>query len=357
MGKALAKIRILKTGLLTTIQDQGRIGLLHMALSRSGAMDLAQMRLANRLVGNDAGAAGLEFTGLGPTIYFDQESCIALTGGLMQATLTVGEGRGENGQSHRLPSHRPVIIPARSTVRFGACTSGFRCWLAIAGGLDCPALLGSRSQHLAAEIGPSRIVAGAELPIGPERLQAIHRIKEALDADPQATEFLIGTGRSLAKLRSTRWSLPAALPLSWPLIELWALPGRHFEMLQPKDRQALLGQTWKVSARSNRQGLGLEGEAISTQQSGNLHSEPVREGTVQLPPAGRPFILLAEHQSTGGYPRVLEVIGAMSSELAQAGPSARIVFKLIDLAAADRLRDVRSREHEAMMASIRSKLP
>jgi len=87
-------------------------------------------------------------------------------------------------------------------------------------------------------------------------------------------------------------------------------------------------QAWQVSARSNRQGLGLEGQAINTAQFSNLQSEPIREGTVQLPPAGMPFVLLAEHQSTGGYPRILEVISAMTSVLAQARPESKIVFCL-----------------------------
>lgn len=352
MGKALGRIKILKPGLLTTVQDQGRPGLLHMALSRAGAMDLAQMRLANQLVGNDPGAAGLEFTGLGPTIFFEQAACIALTGGLMDAVISIGDG----GLSLPLPSHRPVMIPARATVRFGACTAGFRCWLAISGGLDLPIVLGSRAQHLAAEIGPPRITANAELAIGADAAQAMARVAQGLDHDSQAMQFDIAPGRAHALLRYPRWSVRPSLPFSWPLIELSALPGRHFEMLGAEDRQALLGQTWKVSARSNRQGLGLEGNAIGTQQFSNLQSEPVREGTVQLPPAGMPFILLAEHQSTGGYPRVLEVVESMSAELAQAGPSARIVFKLIDLQAADRLREAREREHGAMMDSIGSKL-
>lgn len=353
MGKALGKIKILKPGLLTTVQDQGRSGLLHMALSRAGAMDPAQMRLANQLVGNDADAAGLEFTGLGPTLFFEQPACIALTGGLMDAAISIGDDQ----KGHRLPTHRPVMIPARSTVRFGACTAGFRTWLAIAGGLDFSPILGSRSQHLAAEVGPPRIAANAELPLGAGAAKALASVVRALDADPQATEVILGSGRSTASLRSTRWAVPASLPFSWPLIELWALPGRHFELLSAADRQLLLGQTWKVSARSNRQGLGLEGQPIGTQQFPHLQSEPVREGTVQLPPAGRPFVLLAEHQSTGGYPRVLEVMGSMSAELAQAGPNARIVFKLVNLADADRLRDVREHEHKATMDSIRSKLP
>ncbi len=115
-------------------------------------------------------------------------------------------------------------------------------------------------------------------------------------------------------------------------------------------------QAWQVSARSNRQGLGLEGQAMNTEPFSNLQSEPVREGTVQLPPAGTPFILLAEHQSTGGYPRVLEVISAMTSVLAQAGPNSRIIFKLVDDKEADGLERAQRRSFEETLAAVDLKL-
>ena len=349
MGKALDKLVIKRPGLLTSIQDQGRPGLLHAALSRGGAMDPMQMALANRLVGNPMDAAGLEFTGMGPTLFFERPAAIAWTGAVMAATWTAADGT-----KHPVSSHRPVLLPAKSLLQFGACASGFRCWLAVAGGLEVERLLGSRSQHLAAELGLPRLTANTELLIGPGADLARSAIAAALDRDPQAIE--IGGASKAARLRSTRWSLRPSVPESWPAIQLACLPGRHLHLLADADRQVLMTQAWQVSARSNRQGLGLEGQAINTAQFSNLQSEPIREGTVQLPPAGMPFVLLAEHQSTGGYPRVLEVISAMTSVLAQAGPNSRIIFKLVDDQEADGLARAQQRSFEETLAAVDLKL-
>jgi antagonist of KipI len=349
MGKALDKLVIKRPGLLTSIQDQGRPGLLHAALSRGGAMDPMQMALANRLVGNPIDAAGLEFTGMGPTLFFERPAAIAWTGAVMAATWTAADGT-----KYPVSSHRPVLLPARSLLQFGACAAGFRCWLAVAGGLEAERLLGSRSQHLAAELGLPRLTANTELSIGPDGELARSAIAVALDRDLQAIE--IGSTSKAMRLRSTRWSLRPSVPESWPAIQLACLPGRHLHLLTDADRQVLMTQAWQVSARSNRQGLGLEGQAMNTAQFSNLQSEPIREGTVQLPPAGTPFILLAEHQSTGGYPRVLEVISAMTSVLAQAGPNSRIIFKLVDEQEADELARAKQRSFEETLAAVDLKL-
>jgi len=349
MGKALDKLVIKRPGLLTSIQDQGRPGLLHAALSRGGAMDPMQMALANRLVGNPIDAAGLEFTGMGPALFFERPAAIAWTGAVMSATWTAADGI-----KHPVPSHRPVLLPAKSLLQFGACVSGFRCWLAVAGGLEVERLLGSRSQHLAAELGLPRLTANTELSIGPNADVARSLIAAALDRDVQAIE--IGGTSKATRLRSTRWSLRPSVPESWPAIQLACLPGRHLHLLADADRQVLMTQAWQVSARSNRQGLSLEGQAMNTEQFSNLQSEPVREGTVQLPPAGTPFILLAEHQSTGGYPRVLEVASAMTSALAQAGPNSRIIFKLVDEQEADALERANRRSFEETLAAVDLKL-
>jgi allophanate hydrolase subunit 2 len=215
-------------------------------------------------------------------------------------------------------------------------------------------LLGSRSQHLAAELGLPRLTANTELSIGPDADSARSAIAAALDRDAQAIE--IGGASKAARLCSTRWSLRPSVPESWPAIQLACLPGRHLHLLADADRQVLMTQAWQVSARSNRQGLGLEGQAMNTAQFSNLQSEPIREGTVQLPPAGMPFVLLAEHQSTGGYPRVLEVISAMTSVLAQAGPNARIIFKLVDEQEADGLARAQQRSFEETLAAVDLKL-
>lgn len=328
-------IRILSSGLLTTIQDGGRHGRLHMALSRAGAMDPHALALANCLVGNAPNDAGLEFTGSGPTLFFERETCVAITGGVMPARMTA---KGES-TSVDLPSHRPVRIAAGTTVRWAACTSGFRVWLAIAGGIDSDCVLDSRSSHLAAEIGPSRLQKDDVLSVGTESERAV-QIRQAL---------------ARAGLISPRWAVPSSIASTWPVLEIAAIEGRHFNMLSAEDRKRLFDQAWIVSTRSNRQGLSLEGTPLKA-PTAQLASEPVREGTVQLPPSGEPIILLAEHQSTGGYPRVLEVPLCMREHLAQAGPPARVVFRLIRLEEADLLARKAKESSDRLQESIESKL-
>lgn len=329
----MSHIEVLQPGLLTTVQDLGRSGLLHMALSRGGAMDPAQLGLANALVGNPVDAAGLECTGMGPSLRFAQATCLATTGAPVQTVLTLADG-----STHALPSHRPVCVPAGASVRWSPAGQGFRWWVAFAGGLDVPQVLGSRASHLASGVGLPRLKAKDQLHLNPSPLASTARWNAMPGAAP------------------LRWSLPPSLPPSWPVIELLALPGRHWQALSTEDQDRLLSHTWKVSPQSNRQGLALDGPALNTQAFTHLASEPVREGTVQLPPAGRPYVLLAEHQSTGGYPRVLEVIRTMAPQLAQAGPQAWVTFKLVSLPEVDVLQRTQTQQHEALLAAIRSKL-
>lgn len=350
MGKTLSTIRIEKPGLLTSIQDQGRVGFLHLALSRGGAMDRHQLAIANLLIGNDASDAGLELTGLGPTIVFPQQTGIALTGAWVEAVLISADGA-----TCRISPGRPVIVPAGSTIRWAAPAAGFRSWLAVSGGIDAPLLLASRASHLAAEIGASRIGQPTTLALTAQSTHRTNLLSQRIALDPVGVK-ITELGSASTTVTTTRWSVPSSTPKSWPMIELSVLPGRHFDGLDDADKKLLFSQAWQVSARSNRQGLALEGVALSTVGFSNLDSEPVREGTVQLPPAGKPFVLLAEHQSTGGYPRILEVVSAMEAELAQAGPSARVVFKLVDLEQADKLRQQKLTEMQQMGQAVNSKL-
>lgn len=321
-------------GMLTTRQDHGWQNMLHLSLSRGGAMDPDALATANQLVGNPLDACGLEFTGVGPTLFFPKASCVAWTGGMMPATMTVAN----TVNSVSLPSHRPVVVPAGATVRWGACLAGFRCWLAVAGGIEAPSLLASRSSHLAAVIGGTPLRKDDQLTVGlpTDRAQRIQSV----------------IGSMTDKLS---WSVSTTVPERWPVIEIAALPGRHFSRLGEEDQKRLLEQIWTVSSSSNRQGLSLSGERLATVLP-NILSEPVREGTVQLPPSGQPIVLLAEHQSTGGYPRVLEILSTERERLAQAGPSARILFRLVSLEQADRLRASRQRAQDALRDSIAGKL-
>lgn len=344
-----AAIRIIQPGLLTTVQDLGRPGRLGMALSRSGALDRNALMLANALVGNALDAAGLEITGNGPIIAFHQPTAIAWTGAAFDTDLLI------NGKAvGRLKSHRPILVPANSTVRWKNSIRGFRAWIAFAGGICLPQILQSRSSHLAAQIGLGRLEKNAELPLGELALGTSQSMLQTLGKDSQALHLAGGSQEHLCIV--PRWSIPEQLPQEPGTLGLYAFEGRHFALLEIAQQQALWNSFFQVSPKSNRQGLRLEGPTIAIAGLGSLPSEPVRMGTVQLPPEGMPYLLLAEHQTTGGYPRVLEVCSSMAQTLAQAGPGVRVRFIPTTLAQAqERLRN-QEQELRALRNAIDAKL-
>ena len=328
-----ATIRVTQPGLLTTVQDLGRVGRLGMALSRGGALDRNALSLANALVGNSLDAAGLEITGHGPALRFEQSSIIAWAGAGFDADLFV-----DGTLLTRLKSHRPILIPAKSVVRWKSPMRGFRAWIAIAGGIEAPKVLQSRSSHLAAQVGLGRLEKNMELPLGEHSGQLTQLMTQHLLKDTRLIE--IANGDCDRRCLIPRWSIPEQLPSDSQVLTLHAYKGRHFGLLSHEQQRELWNSVFHVSSKSNRQGLRLEGPAMVINGVASLPSEPVRFGTVQLPPEGIPYVLLAEHQTTGGYPRVLEVCSSMVRELAQAGPGVRVRFAPITLdESQQRLRD------------------
>lgn len=342
-----AVIEVLKAGLLDSVQDLGRPGQARIALSRGGAMDRSAMTLANALVGNALDAAGLEITGPGPTLRLYCDLWIATVGARHAVTRLPGEADG----ALAVPTGRPVFVPAGSALRWQAPPAGWRSWIAVAGGLALPSVLASRSGHLASGIGPARLEAGRRLPLHPWAAELSRRRAAAVLGlpDPNSTP--------LWKRTAPRWQVAEDLPPGWPVIELPVLAGRHHQMLPKAARDALFEQAWTVGAQSNRQGLRLHGRALDTRGLPQLASEPVSVGTVQLPPAGEPVILLAEHQTTGGYPRILEVASAAEHLLAQAGAGCRVRFRRVGLDEADDLARRRARELELRLAGVRQACP
>jgi len=334
-GSDTISLCIRKAGLLSTIQDQGRPNRAHWALSRGGAADPMAARLANLLVGNHPDEAVIELTGPGPQIANPCDLWLASYGAEHEVVLQELAGRPLR-KTMTLPSHRPVFIPAGSLLQWRAPRRGWRSWIAIAGGLKTPSVLGSRSAHLASGIGGRRLQAQDRVELHPDvaRISA-ERSLAALGAE---------LGQRAARHGECawpRWRIASTIPDGWPLLDLPVLQGRHWPALVEEARQALVDQIWTVSPQSNRQGLRLEtsakGEALNTSGLPLLASEAVHLGTVQLPPAGLPVILMGEHQTTGGYPRVLEVASAAYPMLAQAAAGSLIQFHLISLEEADRM--------------------
>lgn len=319
-------IRVGRAGLLTTVQDLGRRGMQQHGVSRGGAMDTVAHRVANLLVGNDEGAAALECTLLGPALEFVDESVVALAGGDLGATL---DGRA-------VPLWSPFIAPPGSVLSFSGPRTGCRAYVAVAGGIDVPPVLGSRATDLIASIGGHEgraLAAGDELSTGAHGADLRDRLRAAPDQAPRA-------GRSLIPAYSAA-----------PVVRI--IRGPEHDRFSAASRELLVSGEFEVTPQSNRMGLRLTGPSLSLAGLYDLHSSPVTMGTVQVPPSGEPIVLMADHQTIGGYPRIAAVITVDQPLLAQAAPGARVRFREVSLADAQTLYLRRERDVRLFAAGLR----
>jgi biotin-dependent carboxylase-like uncharacterized protein len=292
-------LRVLQGGALTTVQDLGRSGWRHLGVACAGALDPTQAALANRLVGNAHGAAVLELTMRGPTLAFAQPIRIALCGA--QIDMRFEDARAE---AHDVPCGRPVTLPA-GTLTLGAMRSGLRAWLAVAGGIDAPRVLGSRSTDLRGGFGGINgraLRAGDALPLGAH---------PAIETDtPKAAQWWIALADAASAQAAIRY-LPSDMPGAGALAEY----------------------AWTLDPRSDRQGLRCAGSAMAATATEQV-SAPVAPGTIQLPPDGLPIVLLADAQTVGGYPRLGHVIATDLPRLAQLRAGDALRFIAVDAAVA-----------------------
>lgn len=301
---------VLSPGLQTTVQDQGRSGWRHLGVARAGALDPPSLALANRLAGNDEACAGLEIALRGPRLRLHRACRIALTGAPVQAWWN----------DVPLPMGRPLHLPA-GELRLGAVRDGARAWLAVAGGIAVPVVLGSRSTDLRGGFGGHEgraLRAGDRLATGAADVPATRR--------------------------------PAFPPWWIDADDPWTMD-RHVLRYVPSPHPAaatLAARGWRVHANSNRQGLRLEGAALPA-TGGNGVSEPVAVGTLQLPPDGQPILLLADAQTVGGYPRLGHVVASDLGRAAQLRPGEPVHFEPVDLARAHAL----AHRHAHRLARLR----
>lgn len=316
-------LRVREAGLLTTVQDLGRPGYQGEGVPVGGAMDPFALRVANLLVGNDPGAAGLEITLAGPTLTCERDLLLAITGAPLGAALDGAE----------VPPWRPVVARAGATLRFGGGASGCRAYLAVAGGIDVPVVLGSRSTLLGAGMGG---VEGRALRAGDHLACATPTAAGGTILE----ELLRGPGPWIA-----RWGAGPSLRPAYsarPVVRL--IGGEHEPALTDEARRALYGADFRLSPRSDRMGCRLEGPALALAEPVEPLSEAVTFGTVQLPPDGQPIVLMADRQTTGGYPRIGEVATVDLPLLAQLRPGDRVVFQPCSVAAAQSLLLARERD-------------
>lgn len=285
-------------GLLTTVQDLGRPGFGAMGVSPSGAADPVALRLANLLVGNEPGAAALEITLLGGRFTFPQGALVAVTGANFGAML--------NGTS--LNMWTPHALHPGATLSLGPTRDFARGYLAIAGGIQVKAFLGSASTHLLSGLGGFQgraLRKGDVLTLG----------------DPQ---------HKVQKRKMNENAL-----LAWqPRDVLRVTDGPQFECFPEESRQAFFRTAFRVSEESDRLGLRLEGATVKVNGAAEMITEGVCLGAIQITPSGQPIILFVEQQTTGGYPKIANVIGADLHRLGQMRPRNEIRFERTSLAVA-----------------------
>jgi 5-oxoprolinase (ATP-hydrolysing) subunit C len=309
-------VDVLKAGPLSSVQDLGRRGYRHLGVALAGVLDPLSFEIANRLVGNPPDAAGLEIT-MGPvSLRFNQASRIAITGTDFNTSLDQ-----ENVSSWwSLPVRAGQILTLRGARR------GMRAYLAVAGGIDVPVVMGSRSTDLKAGFGGLR---GRTLRDGDAlRIGADHPADPVFA--PDAPTFGV---KAPAWSRFVEFDYPHQPPQYvgtrpvGPTVAVRVLRGHEYPQFTDTSQEALWTHHWTITPNSNRVGYRLSGPELEREAAHDLRVHAVLPGTIQVPPGGQPIVLLADAQTTGGYPEIGMVISADLWRLAQArlGGSLRFV--------------------------------
>ncbi|MDE3156681.1 MAG: biotin-dependent carboxyltransferase family protein [Acidobacteriota bacterium] len=289
-------MRIIKPGLLTTVQDLGRWGHQASGVPVAGPMDPYAHRLANLLVGNPENAATLELTLIGPELVFEQAATFALTGADLGPRL---DGR-------RLPTNTVCQAEAGAVLAFGGPRRGARSYLAIAGGLQVPAVFGSRATHLISAMGG---LSGRALRAG-DRLQS---------------------GPVTGRVPRQGWRLPPIVPLPEGGAVLRVRPGPQAEYFTDEALRTLESARFTISTRSDRMGYRLDGPPLTHARGADIISDATPLGVLQVPASGQPILLMADRQTTGGYPKIATVITADLALAGQLAPGDWIGFRVCTL--------------------------
>jgi len=310
------KVIVARSGFLTSVQDVGRTGFREFGVSAGGALDPFALRVANLLVGNDEAAAGLEITFGGLQLHFQEERIVAWCGG--EFDVHVG--------STALPVGHAALVPAGDELKFGRSEIGCRAWLTISGGINVPIVLSSRSTDLRANFGGFN---GRPLRDG-DVLPLVQK--------PQST--------------------PAATGISsWTAPHDWVSPAKHEPTLRfvrgvdwnrfsASTLQHFMNELFAVSSDSDRMGVRIDGPELKREDNVDLISEAVAPGTIQVPPSGKPILLLGDCQTIGGYPKIAHVITVDLGIAAQLRAGDRVRFSEVSLADAHHLLLEREREFD-----------
>jgi len=306
-------IRIIDGGMLTTVQDRGRSGYMKSGVTVSGAMDERSYEIANLLVGNRSGEAALEATIIGPQIEFADHCVFAVTGGDLQPR--------RNGEE--IPMYRAVQAKPGDRLSFAGRRSGCRTYIAFQGGLDVPEVLGSRSTDLKAGLGGwqgRKLKAGDEIPVA--------SVGERICAAAVAGEDFSGKEKVLR-----------------------VVMGPQEERFTEEGTATFLGEAYTVTPQSDRMGCRLSGEPIQTVSGSDIITDGICMGAIQVPADGKPIVMLADRQPTGGYTKIANVISVDLPVAAQLVPGDVVRFQKVSVQEAQRL----LLEQQDMLRSISSR--
>lgn len=316
-----ASLKVIQPGMQTTVQDLGRHGGQSLGIPVSGAIDPTALRAANVVVGNPQDTAGLEIALSGPTLEIAADSVrVALAGGTTELTI-----QRRSGESERVRALQSARLVRGDTVRVGSVSGSAVAYLGIEGGLDLPPFQGSLSTYVRGGFGGldgRALKAGDLLPLRQAAAPDRGEIGlDGLDLQPRAT--------------------------------IRVVLGPQDDYFTPEALETFLGSEYIVSREADRMGMRLEGPALAHNDKGfNIVSDGIAPGAVQVPGNGLPIILLADRQSTGGYPKIATVISVDLPALGRTSPGARLRFERVTVETAQRLR----REHEAVMNALPGRL-
>ena len=293
-------LEVLRAGLQSTVQDQGRFGYAHLGVSASGAADNFSLTIGNILVGNPKHYAGIEMTIIGDKYHFKSDAFVALTGSEFEAEL-------DNKSIpfwKRLPIKKGQILDIRST------KNGARCYLCVAGGINIEDVMGAKTTHLTSGIGGlhGRILKNLdELEFGPldDLIKPIKKVNDSITTDTKIIKVTKGA--------------------QWPWFD-------------KNQKNKLFQHQYQVTKLSNRMGLRLIGNAIKTKKGNEITTAGISLGSIQIPGDGQPIISFVEHQTTGGYPIIANVISADVRKVGQLKAGDYFQFELISFSSAEKLK-------------------
>ncbi len=294
-------LEILRPGLFTTVQDLGRPGLGSIGVPPSGAMDGFALRAANLLVSNGEGAAGLEFTLAGPEIGFDEDTIVALTGSRFESKLS----------GHDVRHEEAFLARAGDVLGVARTLEGARGYLAVGGGIVVPPVLGSLSTFPAGGFG-------------------------GLDGRALRTGDVLATAEVSETIRLRRFARDRESGYRRE-VTLRVVPGPQQERFSEAGCETFYGSVYRVSSRSDRIGVRLEGPAVARMAEADLEPEGLVSGAVQIPADGRPILLAVDQPTTGGYTKIATVISVDLSALAHRKPGDSVRFAAVTIEEARRL--------------------